>query len=241
VDGVSVKACKSAKFLRRRLILNNLIFMNFLPPTHDLALFATAAIVLLLIPGPAVLYIVARSVDQGRIAGLASAAGIAIGTLVHVLAASLGLSALLLSSATAYSALKYAGAGYLFYLGIKKFRERPRTGNGMEHVKLIPMRKVFAQGIVVNIFNPKIAIFFFAFLPQFVSPARGHVTLQFFTLGMLYAFMGWASDSTWALSAGSAAHWFRSNRKFIENERYAAGTVYMGLGLATALTGSRHK
>jgi threonine/homoserine/homoserine lactone efflux protein len=211
--------------------------MNFLPPTHDLVLFVTAAVVLLLIPGPAVLYIVARSVDQGRMAGLASAAGIATGAFVHALAASLGLSALLLSSATAYSVVKYAGAAYLFYLGIKKFRERPRTGNGMEHVAPIPMRKVFAQGML----NPKTAIFFFAFLPQFVSPARGHVTLQFFALGMLFAVMGWASDSVWALSAGSAAHWLRGNRRFIENERYAAGTVYMGLGLATALTGSRHK
>jgi threonine/homoserine/homoserine lactone efflux protein len=92
------------------------------------------------------------------------------------------------------------------------------------------MRKVFAQGILVNMLNPKTAIFFFAFLPQFVSPARGHVTLQFFTLGMLFAVMGWASDSVWALSAGSAAHWLPGSRRFIENERYAAGTVYMGLG-----------
>ena len=214
--------------------------MNVLPPAHDLALFITAAIVLLLIPGPAVLYIIARSLDQGRRAGLASAAGIAIGTLVHVLAASLGLSALLLSSATAYSAMKYAGAAYLFYLGIKKFRERPRTENAMKSAEKIPMRNVFAQGIVVNVLNPKTAIFFFAFLPQFVSPARGHVTIQFFTLGILFAFMGWASDSTWALSAGSAAKWLQGNRRFIENERYATGTVYMGLSLATAFSGSKH-
>ena len=215
--------------------------MNFLPPPHELGLFATTAIVLLLIPGPAVLYIVARSVDQGRAAGLASAAGIATGALVHVLAASVGLSALLLSSAAAYSIVKYAGAAYLFYLGVKKFRERPRTGNGMQHVKLMPMRQVFAQGIMVNVLNPKTALFFFAFLPQFVSPVRGHVTLQFFTLGMIFTVMGWASDSTWALFAGSAAHWLRGNKRFIENERYAAGTIYMGLGLATALSGARHK
>ena len=215
--------------------------MNFLPPGHDLFLFVTAAAVLLLIPGPAVLFIVTRSVDQGRIAGLASAAGIATGALVHVMAASLGLSALLLSSATAYSAVKYAGAAYLFYLGIKKLRQRPTAGSAMEHVPPVPMRKVFAQGVVVNILNPKTAIFFFAFLPQFVSPARGHVTLQFLCLGLLFAVMGWASDSVWALSAGSAAHWLRGNRRFMAGQRYAAGTVYMGLGLATALTGSQHK
>lgn len=215
--------------------------MNFLPRPHELVLFSTAAIVLLLIPGPAVLYIVARSVDQGRSAGLASAAGIATGTLVHVFAAAVGLSALVLSSATAYSVVKYAGAVYLFYLGMKKFSERPRNGNGVQHVKLIPMRQVFAQGITVNVLNPKTAIFFFAFLPQFVSPARGHVALQFFILGMLFAFMGWASDSAWALFAGSAAHWLRGNRRFIQNERYATGTIYVGLGLATALSGVRHK
>lgn len=215
--------------------------MNFLPPAHDLALFSTAAMVLLLIPGPAVLYIVARSVDQGRAAGLASAAGIGTGTLVHVLAASAGLSALLLSSATAFSVVKYAGAAYLFYLGLKKFRERPRSGNGFDHVEPIPLHKVFAQGILVNILNPKTALFFFAFLPQFVSPARGHVTLQFFTLGMLFALMGWASDSTWAVFAGSAANWLRGNARFVDHQRYAAGTVYMGLGLATALTGTKHK
>lgn len=215
--------------------------MNFIPPAHELVLFVTAAMVLLLIPGPAVLYIVARSVDQGRAAGLASAAGIFAGTLVHVLGASVGLSALLLSSATAYSFVKYAGAAYLFYLGIKKFRERPRTGNAIQHLKLIPMRQVFAQGIMVNVLNPKTAIFFFAFLPQFVSPARGHIALQFLTLGMLFAVMGWASDSTWALFTGSAARWLRGNKRFIDNERYAAGTIYMGLGLATAFSGTRHK
>src|SRR5215469_17906352 len=120
--------------------------MNFLPPAHDLVLFVTAAIVLLLIPGPAVLYIVARSVDRGRMAGFASSTGIAVGTLVHVLAATLGLSALLLSSSAAYSLVKYAGAAYLFYLGIKKFYERPREVNGVEHMPPISMGKVFAQG-----------------------------------------------------------------------------------------------
>jgi len=215
--------------------------MTFLPPTSEMFIFVSAAAILLLIPGPAVLYVVARSMDQGRAAGLASAAGIAVGTLVHVLAATLGLSALLISSALAYSAVKYAGACYLFYLGIKKFRERPGNAGHYFQGNPIPLGKVFAQGVLVNVLNPKTAIFFFAFLPQFVSPARGQAWLQFLALGMMFAVMGWTSDSVYALSAGSAAHWLRRKRAFMANEGYVAGTVYMGLGLATAVSGSRHK
>ncbi len=215
--------------------------MNFLPPTTDLIFFMTAASVLLLIPGPAVLYIVSRSVDQGRKAGLASAAGIATGGLAHVLAATLGLSALLVSSATAYSVVRFAGAGYLFYLGIKKFRERAVEGEEIQHVAAMPLKRVFAQGAWVNVLNPKTAIFFFAFLPQFVNPARGHVSLQFLSLGLLFTMMGLVSDSLWGLTAGSAAGWLRRNRAFTRNQKYVSGTVYMGLGLATAMGGSRHK
>jgi len=215
--------------------------MNFLPPGKDLLFFCTAALVLLVIPGPAVLYVVARSMDQGRKAGLASACGIATGGLVHVLGATLGLSALLVSSATAYSAVKYAGAAYLFYLGIKKFRERSAAPSDVTHVAPLPLRRVYAQGVVVNVLNPKTAIFFFAFLPQFVNPARGQVSVQFFALGMIFTCMGLSSDSTWALAAGSAAGWLRRNQKVMRNQHYVTGTVYMGLGVATAVSGSRHK
>jgi threonine/homoserine/homoserine lactone efflux protein len=215
--------------------------MSFLPPANDLFLFVAAALILLFIPGPAVLYIVARSVDQGRRAGVASASGIATGTLAHVLAATLGLSALLLSSAMAYSFVKYAGAAYLFYLGIKKLRERPTPKDEVKLTPALPLRRFYAQGVLVQLLNPKTAIFFFAFLPQFVSPARGQVGLQFFVLGMLFTVMGFASDSLWALTAGSAAGWLRRNQTFIRNQHYVSGTVYLGLGLATAMSGSRHK
>jgi threonine/homoserine/homoserine lactone efflux protein len=217
------------------------ILVSFLPSSNDLLLFATAAIILLLIPGPAVLYIVARSVDQGRRAGLASTSGIATGTLAHVLAATLGLSALMLSSAVAYSMVKYAGAAYLIYLGVKKLRKRPLEDGKVKHVQALPLRRVFTQGVLVQVLNPKTAIFFFAFLPQFVNPTRGHVSLQFFALGMMFTAMGLMSDSVWALTAGSAAGWLRRNRSFIRNERYISGTVYLGLGMATAVSGSRHK
>jgi threonine/homoserine/homoserine lactone efflux protein len=215
--------------------------MNLLPPPRELLLFLTAAAVLLAIPGPAVLYIVARSVDQGRRAGLASSSGIATGGLVHVLAATAGLSALLVSSAVAYSVVKYAGAAYLIYLGIKKLREKPFTAGRVDHVPPAPLRRIYTQGILVQVLNPKTAIFFFAFLPQFVSPARGSVTLQFFALGMLFTLLGLVSDSLWALTAGSAAGWLQRNRIFLRHQNHVSGTVYIGLGLATAVSGSRHK
>jgi threonine/homoserine/homoserine lactone efflux protein len=212
--------------------------MNLLPPPRDLLLFMTAAVVLLVVPGPAVLYIVARSVDQGRKAGLASCSGIATGGLVHVLAAALGLSALLVSSALAYSAVKYVGAAYLVYLGIKKLREQP--ANDEVHLTTASLRQVYAQGVLVQVLNPKAAIFFFAFLPQFVNPTRAPMALQFLALGMLFIVMGFTSDSLWALTAGSASRWLRRNRKFLRHQRYVSGTVYIGLGLATAASGSRH-
>lgn len=200
----------------------------------------TAAIVLLIIPGPAVLYIIARSVDQGRKAGMASSSGIATGGLAHVLAATLGLSALLVSSAMAYSVVKYAGAAYLIYLGIKKLRERPAAADGVQQVQPAPLRRIYTQGILVQILNPKTAIFFFAFLPQFVNPTRGSVTVQFLALGMLFTVMGFLSDSLWALTAGSAAGWFQSNPKCLRHQHQVSGMVYIGLGMATALGGSRH-
>jgi threonine/homoserine/homoserine lactone efflux protein len=214
--------------------------MSLLPPARELLLFMTAAIVLLVIPGPAVLYIVARSVDQGRRAGLASCLGIATGGLAHIVGATLGLSALLLSSAVAYSAVKYAGAAYLIYLGIRKLRERPVATDGVDRVQPASLRRVYVQGVLVQLLNPKAALFFFAFLPQFVSPARGSVALQFLVLGALFEVMGFTSDSLWALAAGSAAVWLQRNRGFLRRQKYVSGTVYIGLGLATAAAGSRH-
>jgi len=151
----------------------------------------TAAMVLLLIPGPAVLYIIARSVDRGYKAGLASSSGIATGGLVHVLGATLGLSALLVSSALAYSVVKYAGAAYLIYLGIKKLREKPLAGR-TEDVPAAPapahegLTRVYAQGVLVQILNPKTAIFFFAFLPQFIGRDEPHPLRHMVELSLVF-------------------------------------------------------
>jgi threonine/homoserine/homoserine lactone efflux protein len=205
-----------------------------------LGLFIAAATILLLTPGPAVLYIVARSVHQGRVAGLVSVAGIAVGTLVHVLAAALGLSALLASSAVAFSALRYAGAAYLIFLGLRQLLRREPV-DAPEDAPPEPLSRIFVNGIVVNVLNPKTALFFLAFLPQFVDVSRGSVTLQLMTLGLIFAVMGMASDASYALLAGTARGWLKGSRGFLRAQRYVSGTVYVGLGLAAAFAGSNRK
>ena len=110
----------------------------------------------------------------------------------------------------------------------------------MKHVTTASLRQVYAQGVLVQVLNPKAAIFFFAFLPQFVNPTRAPMTLQFLALGMLFTVMGFTSDGLWALTAGSASRWLRHNRTFLRHQRYVSGAVYIGLGLATAASGSRH-
>ena len=206
----------------------------------SLLLFMTGAIVLLIIPGPAVLYIVSRSVGQGRLAGLVSAMGIAVGSLFHVAAATLGLSALLVSSAFAFQIVKYAGAAYLIYLGIRTLRSsdtnllEPASGQRK-------LRNIFGQGVLVNLLNPKTALFFLAFLPQFVDPPRGHATLQILELGVLFSLMGWTSDSAWALLSGTFAARIRGSAKIRRAQRNLSGGVLIALGLASAFSGARSK
>lgn len=200
----------------------------------------TGAIVLLLIPGPAVLYIVSRSIGHGRPAGLISAMGIATGSLFHVAAATLGLSALLVSSASAFQFAKYAGAAYLIYLGVRTLRSsdtaylQPTSGERS-------LRNIFGQGVLVNLLNPKTALFFLAFLPQFVDSSRGHATLQILELGVLFSLMGWMSDSVWALLAGTFAEHIRGNIKLRRTQRNVSGGALIALGLASAFSGARSK
>jgi threonine/homoserine/homoserine lactone efflux protein len=208
-----------------------------IPDAYTLGLFVAAALALLLVPGPAVLYIVARSIDQGRAAGLVSVLGVHLGSLVHVAAAAVGLSSLLVSSAVAFSVVKYAGAAYLIYLGVRALiaREEPED----VEVRAAPLGKLLRQGAVVNILNPKTALFFLAFLPQFVDPNAGHVALQLVFLGLVFVALGLVTDSLYALAAGAAGEWLRSNRVYVGARRWVSGTVFIGLGLATALSGSR--
>lgn len=203
-------------------------------PSHtSLLVFTGAALVLLAIPGPAVFYILGRSIGQGSTAGVVSALGIAVGTLFHVTAAVLGLSALLVSSAAAFSVVKYLGFAYLVFLGIQRFRgEEVFAPN--EAAAPVRLRRIFAQGVVVNILNPKTAMFVFAFLPQFVDASRPNVAGQILFLGLLLAVMGIASDSLWAIFAGTLAHWLRSRSRWTQAPRYVSGGMLISLGVLTA-------
>jgi threonine/homoserine/homoserine lactone efflux protein len=210
-------------------------------PSHSsLVLFVSAALVLLAIPGPAVFYVVGRSIGHGRAAGLVSVLGIQVGTLVHVAAAAVGVSALLMSSAAAFAAVKYLGAAYLIYLGVQKLRseESFELAGDAPRAKL---SRIFVQGVVVNVLNPKTALFFFAFLPQFVDASRGNVAGQILFLGILFSVLGVMSDSLWALSAGTVAHALRGNPRWMRTQRYVSGGVLISLGLATAFAGSSSK
>jgi threonine/homoserine/homoserine lactone efflux protein len=206
--------------------------------SSQLIFFMGAALALLLIPGPAVLYITARSASQGRVAGLVSVLAIETANFLQAVAAALGLSAILLSSALAFDVVKYLGAAYLIYLGIRKLMA---SDNGMENetIKRESLSRVYWQGLVINILNPKTALFFFAFLPQFVDPAKGNVTAQTLLLGSIFVGMALITDSLYALLASSLAGKLAGNKGFQKGQRYFAGLVYVGLGITTALTGSR--
>jgi threonine/homoserine/homoserine lactone efflux protein len=202
-----------------------------------LPLFLVAVVALVLTPGPNVLYIVARSVDQGRKAGFVSVLGIEAGTLFHIAAAALGLSALLAASALAFSLVKYAGAAYLIYLGIRTLLARTGPAAG-ERAAPKRLSRIFGQGMVVNLLNPKVALFFLAFLPQFVDPASASAALQMLVLGLIFFVVAFVNDVFYAFLAGTAGNWLRGSAVFGRVTRYTSGSVYIGLGVATAFSGS---
>ena len=206
--------------------------MFYLP---NLPVFLLAALILLLTPGPAVLYIIARSVDQGRLAGFVSVLSIESGNSVHVLAATLGLSAILMSSALAFTVVKYLGAAYLVYLGIRRLLSRDQ-GHEVASLQRQSLKRIYSQGVLVAILNPKTALFFLAFLPQFVDPSAGPVTLQLLMLGGLFVLMAIVTDSIYALLASTAGGWLKKNRSVLGAQRFVVGSVYIGLGLTAALS-----
>jgi len=208
------------------------------PGAGTLAVFATAALALAVVPGPAVLYVVAQSIDSGRLGGLVSALGVATGGLVHVVAATLGISAVVSSSATAFTAVKLAGAAYLVALGLHTLALR-REPTDVAPRPERRLRRRYAQGVLVNVLNPKTALFFLAFLPQFADPARGSVAVQLLVLGLVFVAIAVCSDALWALAAGTASERLRWSRRFLGVQRYVSGSVFLGLGALTALA-KRH-
>ena len=205
--------------------------------TTSLVLLMAATLALLITPGPAVLYVVARSLKQGKMAGFVSTLGIGLGSVVHVIFAALGLSTLLLKSALAFSIVKYMGAAYLLYLGVRTLARKAEAAD-MQHVQAMSHVQIFRQGFIVNLLNPKTALFFLSFLPQFVDPLRGSVTMQIIILGTIFITMAILSDSAYALVAGTAGHLISGNKSVAQVQKYLAGTIYIGLGLAAAFSGN---
>ncbi|MGJ4855834.1 LysE family translocator [Labrys sp. KB_33_2] len=197
-------------------------------------LFVLASITLLLTPGPAVLFIVARSVERGKVAGLVSVLGIHLGTIVHIVAAAVGLSALIVSSTLAFSVVKYLGAAYLIWIGIRTLMA-PDLPLEISAKSTKPLHRLFQEGFIVNLFNPKTAIFFLAFLPQFVDPARGGLHWQVLVLGFTFMGLGMLSDAMFALAAGAAGDFLRRSRRFLRFQRWFAGLSFIGLGVTAAL------
>lgn len=206
-----------------------------MPDISNLGFFIGACLVILLVPGPAVLYIVARSAAQGVRAGLVSVAGIHLGTVVHIAAAVLGLSAIVATSATAFRLVKWLGAAYLVYLGVRTFWEGAPILTPAEPDPRA-LRKVFWDGAIVNALNPKTAIFFLAFVPQFVDPASGSVPLQLVTLGLVFTVIGFVTDSLFAVAAGRMGRWLRRHPGLAARQHWFAGTSYLGLGVTAAIT-----
>jgi threonine/homoserine/homoserine lactone efflux protein len=205
-----------------------------MPSVSAYAVFLATAMVLLVIPGPAVLYVVTRSIEMGRAGGLASVAGITTGTVAYVMLATAGLSSLVLASTVAFEAVKYVGAAYLLLLGLRRL-----LGRGLEDPEEEPVprtrRRAYAQGVVVNLTNPKTIVFVFAFLPQFVDPNASHPWLQVLVLGLSFACLGFLSDSVYALTAGSVADRLRGSEHLARVQRWLGGGVLVGLGVLAAV------
>ncbi|HZR40577.1 MAG TPA: LysE family translocator [Ktedonobacteraceae bacterium] len=211
-----------------------------MPALSTIAIFLLAGLGILLIPGPAVLYVVTRSAAQGRRAGLASVMGIESAIFAHVIAASLGLSAILLTSALAFNVVKYLGAAYLIFLGLRTLFSK----NKHQDMPIEPPRslsRLYGQGFLVSLLNPKTALFFYAFLPQFVDPGRGAVVGQILLLGILFALMATCTDGLYALLGSAVGGWLNKSELVQRWQRAITGCIYILLGVTTAVTGAEKK
>ncbi len=211
-----------------------------MPDASTYGLFIAASLALVLVPGPAVFYIITRSVDQGRPAGFASVLGVGLGGLVHTAFAAVGLSAILASSATAFSVVKWLGVAYLVWLGLQRIfaGDDAETLTAAEPARL---SRIFSQGVAVNVLNPNTALFFFAFLPQFIDPSQGSAWARILLLGVTFVAMALISDGLYALLASTLGDWLRrksASIRFRRGRRYLSGGVYLALGAVSAVSGS---
>jgi threonine/homoserine/homoserine lactone efflux protein len=207
-----------------------------MPDGSTLLLFAAASLALLAVPGPAVIYVVTRSLDQGRTAGIVSVLGVETGTFAYALAAAAGLTGLIAASEIGFTVVRYAGAAYLVYLGVRKLLEREEPADALPSAR----SRLFLKGAVVQLLNPKIAIFFLAFLPQFVDSSRGPIAVQILVLGTVFTLLAVLSDGAYVLLAGAVGGWLRSGRRARRRLAKLSGGVYIGLGVSAALSGTSH-
>ena len=205
-----------------------------MPTLDSIVAFAIASLALLVIPGPAVLYVINRSIADGRSTALAAVAGLEIGNFMHVVAATLGLSAVIAASATAFGVVKWIGAGYLIYTGIRTLSRKPAAFN--EEQKTLSRRKSFTQGIFVNTFNPKVALFFLSFLPQFIETEKGSAAVQSLILGSTFVLLGMCSDGLYAILASALRGPLLRGKSLPFVQRYVAGSVFVLLGVIAAST-----
>jgi len=210
------------------------------PSAATLLVFAAASVALVAIPGPNVLFVLARGLAGGRRAAVVSVLGVEAATLCFVASAAFGLTAVLASSALAFAVVRYAGAAYLVFLGVRALLDRSVVDTAGPAA---PVRdgRTFRQAFTVGISNPKVAVFFLAFLPQFVSPSAGSATAQVLVLGVVFFVVALALDLGWAMLAGALAGWLRRHPAVLRRQRFVSGPVYLGLGAYAAVAGGKSR
>ena len=209
-----------------------------MPTTPTLLTFALAAIALVAIPGPNLIYIITRGIQQGRRAAFVSSLGVQRGMVAHVLLATFGLSAVIASSPVLYDVIRYAGAGYLVWIGVSLLRKRGAPVGATVELRPASMRSLFLHGLAINMLNPKVILFVLALLPQFVDPARGAAAPQMLALGGVLIAVALVSDMTYAIASGSVGSWLKRHPGSGRHRDRVSGAVYLLLGVIVALTGS---
>jgi threonine/homoserine/homoserine lactone efflux protein len=211
-----------------------------MPPTDRFVTFLVASFVLIVIPGPSVLFTVGRALTIGRLGAFRSLVGNAFGVYLQVIAVALGVGALVQRSTQIYTAVKIVGAGYLIYLGVQAFRHRHDLHNSLD-LRPTPKRsrRQFLDGVLVGVANPKTIVFFTVAMPQFTDPAGGHVALQMMILGSVFPPIAVVCDSVWAFAAGTARAWLADSPRRLAAIGGAGGVAIVGLGVTVAITGRK--